>query len=147
MVPPRISLNELYQMQKKKKNTKKIVFDRILELSHKRIRNIGAIGGMNAFYEIPGLVVGYPLFNIYDCTNYIVEQLKKTGFIVQILPPPHICVLYISWDPIEMKSTNTKMLTMDKNTSILKNNEEPKYIENQSKNVKKEVKWNFLLND
>jgi hypothetical protein len=147
MVPPRISLNELYQMQKKKKNTKKIVFDRILELCHKRIRNIGNFGGMNAFYEIPGLVVGYPLFNIYDCTNYIVEQLKKTGFIVQILPPPHICVLYISWDPIEMKSTNTKMLTMDKNTSILKNNEETKYIENQSKNVKKEVKWNFLLND
>ena len=29
--------------------------------------------------------------------------LRKSGFLIQILPPPQICVLYISWDPNELK--------------------------------------------
>jgi hypothetical protein len=103
MSKPHISLNELYQMRKKKDTNKKQVFDKVLELCHRRIRNIGQFGGMNTFYEIPGLVVGYPLYNIHDCTNYLIEQLRKTGFLIQLLPPPHVCVIYISWDPNEIK--------------------------------------------
>jgi len=101
---PQISLNELYQMRQKKDKGKKAVFDKVLELCHRRIRNIGSFGGMNSFYEIPGMVVGFPLFNIYDCTTYVVEQLRASGFMVQLLPPPHICVVYVSWDPSDIKA-------------------------------------------
>jgi len=34
---------------------------------------------------------------------FVVEQLRASGFLVQILPPPHVCVVYISWDPNELK--------------------------------------------
>lgn len=154
--PPHISLAELYQMQNKKKNTKKVVFDRVLELCHRRIRNVSSYGGMNTFYEVPGLVVGYPLFNIHDCADYVIEKLRKTGFIVQVLPPPQVCVIYISWDPIELKSNKQLLLKGPDNKqevsqnkqSILKNNDIsiPRRLE-MSQNNKKEVKWNFLLDD
>lgn len=102
-MPASITLNELYQERRTKDRSKKISFDRVLELVHRRIRNVNSYGGLNSFYEIPGMLVGYPLFNVYDCMSYVVEELRNTGFLVQILPPPNVCVLYISWDPKELK--------------------------------------------
>ena len=102
-MPPQIQLNELYQMKKKKEQAKVLCYDRVIELCHRRIRNIAEFGGQNTFYEVPGMLVGYPLYNIYDCLQYVVEALRKSGFLVQILPPPHICVVYVSWDPNDLK--------------------------------------------
>lgn len=150
MPPPHISLNELYQMQRKKQNSKKVVFDKVIELCHRRIRNIGAFGGMNTFYEIPGLLVGYPLYNIYDCTDYVIEHLRKSGFIVQVLPPPQVCVLYISWDPNEIKPPK-KSLPAPTATPLLQNQTQTPSLPVPSRlslpPPKKEVKWNFLLDE
>jgi hypothetical protein len=57
MSKPQISLNELYQMRKKKDTNKKVVFDKVLDLCHRRIRNIGQFGGMNTFFEILLVIV------------------------------------------------------------------------------------------
>jgi hypothetical protein len=111
-MPPQISLNELYQMKKKKEHAKTVCFDKIIELCHRRIRNIAAHGGLNTFYEIPGLLMGFPLYNIYDCMNYVVDKLRKNGFLIQILPPPHVCVIYISWDPNELKPSKATPLSI-----------------------------------
>ena len=120
MSKPQISLNELYQMRKKKDTNKKVVFDKVLDLCHRRIRNIGQFGRMNTFFEIPGLVIGFPLFNIHDCTEHVIEQLRKSGFMVQLLPPPHVCVIYISWDPVELKPKNLhKALPPPSNSSAI----------------------------
>jgi len=151
MAPPYISLNELYQMQKKKQNSKKIIFDKVLELCHRRIRNIGSFGGLNTFYEIPGLLVGYPIFNMYDCMDYIVEHLRKSGLLVQILPPPQVCVLYISWDPNELKPAKkalTQQASSSKSVPAL-TNESSLHIPSRLSlpPTKKEVKWNFLLDE
>lgn len=110
MPPPQISLNELYQIKKKKEITKTLSYDRVIELCHRRIRNIAAHGGLNTFYEIPGILIGLPLYNIYDCMNYVVDKLRKNGFLIQILPPPHVCVIYISWDPNELKPSKSTPL-------------------------------------
>ena len=90
-------------MQKKKKENRLLVFDHIIELCHRRIRNVASYNGQNTFYEIPGIVVGYPLYSLWECVDYVVGALRKNGFLVQILPRPHIGVVYISWDPRELK--------------------------------------------
>lgn len=100
---PSITLSELYDMKKKKETNRTKCFDHIMELCHRRIRNIASYGGLNCFYEIPGLLIGFPIYNLDECTSYIVEKLRKSGFLVQLLPPPHISVIYISWDPNELK--------------------------------------------
>ena len=116
-MPPQISLNELYQMKKKKDHVKTLSYDKIIELCHRRIRTIAAHGGLNTFYEIPGLLIGFPLYNIYDCLNYVVDKLRKNGFLIQILPPPHVCVIYISWDPNELKPPKNKPLSIQAPTT------------------------------
>lgn len=90
-------------MQREKEKKRTVCFDKVLELCHKRIRNIATYGGMNTFYEVPGMLVGYPLYNLFECCGYVIDNLRKAGFLVQILPPPHIAVIYISWDPNEIK--------------------------------------------
>lgn len=100
---PQISLHELYRMQKEKTHARTLCFDRVLELCHRRIRTVASYGGLNTFFEVPGMMIGYPLYNIFECMDYIVENMRKTGFLVQILPPPNVCVIYISWDPNELK--------------------------------------------
>lgn len=101
---PQLNINELYSLQKKKKELRKVAFDKVIELIHKRIKNVSGYGGLNTFYEVPGILVGYPLYDIVECTSYIVSALRKNGFLVQILPPPHFCVFYVSWDPVDLKS-------------------------------------------
>lgn len=104
-----ISLNELYQVRRMKDHSKKTSYERVLELVYRRIRNVNSYGGMNTFYEIPGMLVGFPLFNIHECMTHVVEKLRGSGFLVQILPPPHVCVVYISWDPSELKPTKKRL--------------------------------------
>lgn len=123
-MPPQISLNELYQLKKKKDNIKNVCFDKIIELCHRRIRNISSHGGLNTFYEIPGILIGYPLYNLYECTDYVIKSLRKNGLFVQLLPPPQISVIYISWDPDELKHKNT--------TSMIQNKYGNKTIQNSS---------------
>ena len=102
-MPPQINLQELYGMQKKKTKNREMCFDHIVELCHRRIRMVASYNGQNTFYEIPGVVVGYPLYKMHECVEYIVSALRKNGFLVQILPHPHVGVIYISWDPRELK--------------------------------------------
>jgi len=103
-MPPQINLHELYGMQKKKTQNRTVCFDHIIELCHRRIRTIASYSGQNTFYEIPGIVIGYPLYDINECIHYVISALRQNGFLVQILPPPHIGVVYISWDPRELRA-------------------------------------------
>lgn len=100
---PQLNIKELHNIQKKKLELKHVAYDHIIELIHRRIKLVASFGGTNTFYEIPGLVVGYPLYNLIHCTTYIMESLRKNGLLVQLLPPPHISVLYISWDKKDVR--------------------------------------------
>lgn len=102
-MPPQININELYSMQKKKAQNRTVCFDKILQLCHNRIKTIASFNGQNTFFEVPGFMLGYPLFNLNEALEYIVNALRKNGFLVQLLPEPHIAVIYISWDPDELK--------------------------------------------
>lgn len=106
-MPPQINLNELYGMLKKKEKNRNSCFDHIIELCHRRIRMIASYAGQNTFYEIPGIVIGYPLYNLNECIDYVVSSLRRNGFLVQILPAPHIGVVYISWNPVEITQSST----------------------------------------
>lgn len=99
-------------MQKKKQGARLLCFDKVLEICHRRIRTVASYGGMNTFYEIPGMLVGYPLYNVAECCEYVIEALRKIGFLVQVLPPPHIAVIYISWDPQELKPKKPTLPTL-----------------------------------
>ena len=134
---PSITLGELYDMKKKKEINRTKCFDHIIELCHRRIRNIASYGGLNCFYEIPGLLIGFPLYNLEECTTYIIEKLRSSGFLVQLLPPPNVSIVYISWDPQELKPRRPALIGPSSSGSGLKqrrNDHHPMMIETDNGN-------------
>ncbi len=111
-MPPQISISELYSMKNKKEQTKTNTFNVIIEKCHSKIKHIASQGGMNIFFEIPYIMLGYPLYNINECIDYVVEALRNNGLLVQILPQPNNNTLYISWKPTDVSVK--KQLTSSK---------------------------------
>lgn len=99
---PQISISELYQLKNKKDKIKTNTFNVLLEKCHAKIKNIAKHGGMNVFFEVPYILVGYPLYDINDSIEYLVNALRKNGLMVQILPKPNQNTLYISWKPTDV---------------------------------------------
>lgn len=142
-MPPQINISELYSMQKKQEQKRTICFDKILEMCHNRIKSIAAIKGQNTFYEIPAFVLGFPLYNLDECLKYIVNALRKNGFLVQILPRPHIAVVYISWDPEELKPP--KPIKIHKPRASIQQQQQQQQLEQESfsrTNTNKELQYN-----
>lgn len=98
-------------MRRDKQTMRTQCFDRVLEQCHRRIRMVAGLGGMNTFFEVPGIVSGLPLYDLNQCTVYVIEQLRKNGLLVQVLPPPHVSVIYISWDPKDVQPSRPALKT------------------------------------
>lgn len=107
----KISLLELYDIKKRKDNRNSIVFNHILEICNKKIKNIAEHGGMSLYYKIPPVIVGYPLYNYNNCIEYIIKQLRLSGLFISQLPAPNNNYIYISWklDDLSVK-TKSKLL-------------------------------------
>lgn len=109
-MPPSISLYELYEIKKKKDLVKNIAFDEILKKCHVKIKNVAKAGGMNIFFEIPYVLIGYPLYKISFCIEYIITSLRKNGLLVQQLSSPNTNIIYISWSPDDINPQKKKYL-------------------------------------
>ena len=100
---PSICISDLYSMKKKKEGIRTQTFNKILEKCHNKIKIIAEQGGMNVFFEIPFFLLGYPLYDVFECCEYIVDCLRKNGLMVQVLPHPNDHTIYISWKPTDVK--------------------------------------------
>jgi hypothetical protein len=109
---PHISIAELYELKNKKIAHRVNSFDVVLEKAHGRMRTSAKNGGLNVFFEVPALIMGIPLYNFDDCIAYVVDSLRKNGFLVQLIET-HKGVLYISWDQQEIvTSANPRRLAI-----------------------------------
>lgn len=113
---PQISISELYSMKSKKDKIKYDTFNVVLGKCHAKIKHIATQGGLNIFFEIPYILLGYPLYDMLECQEYVVEALKKNGLLVQILPHPNPNTIYISWRPTDVKIR--KQLTHNSSSSF-----------------------------
>lgn len=111
-MPPQISISELYSIKNKKDKIKTNTYNVILEKCHQKIKHIALQGGMNIFYQVPFVMFGYPLYDITDCIQYIVDALRTNGLLVQVLPHPNHNTIYISWQPSDINTR--KQLTSSK---------------------------------
>ena len=97
----KVSISELYAIKNKKKSMRKESFEYILMKIHNRMRTVANNNALNCFYEIPPMILGYPLYSMIDAIEYIVTSLRVSGFLVQIIPSQY-GVIYISWNPQEI---------------------------------------------
>jgi hypothetical protein len=96
-----LSLSELAKIHKKKQRAKTKTYETILEKCHNQIRNMARRDQTFCYYSVPLYVMGLPLYDINSCIVYILLNLKKKGFFVQMTNPQ---IIYISWKHIHERS-------------------------------------------
>lgn len=91
----RINILDLHRMVNEKKDKQNFCYEKLLEMTHNKVKRAAAQKSLRCLFEVPSYVFGYPLFDLNECIDFIVQELKANGFVVNYYFPNKI---YISWD-------------------------------------------------
>ena len=91
----KLNILELHRTIKAKQGLIREVYDIILNKCHRRIELTTENQKLKCFFEVPSFVLGYPLYDLNKCVEYIINALKNNGFVIEYYFPNYI---YISWD-------------------------------------------------
>ena len=90
-----LNIHELYESARRKELKKFETFDKILQRCHNKIKLYAQNRKTECIYEVPGFIIGVPIYDINELKEYLISSLNKNGFILKQFPPNWI---YISWD-------------------------------------------------
>lgn len=105
--PELFSLATLYAPTERRNACKRRLYDTVLGRVLHRIKSSANFG--NAFactYEAPEMMVGEPLYDLYECCGYVVSKLRDMGFDrVEYRFPKEV---YVNWETQYQKHQNAR---------------------------------------
>lgn len=113
----KLNIFDLHSIINKKNEIKYECYDFILEKIHKKIVQACENKKTICCYEVPDFIIGFPLINLNECIIYLIDALKKNGFIVQYFLPN---IIYISWDINDVEKTKERNISENKNIDVSK---------------------------
>ena len=98
--PIKLNIYDLYRNVNEKKEKKYVIYNDILYKIHEKIKKTTAKERFKIIYDVPEFTFGLPSYNLNHCNAYLIKHLRNNGFLVKYYFPK---ILYISWDPHEIK--------------------------------------------
>ena len=114
-----IDMKDLYLTINAKTLRRMELYDSVLKKCHSRILYNSGLQRTYCFYQIPEFIIGFPLYDIIELRQYIMNSLKTNGFELLYIEPNW---LFIQWNVKGAKS-------------LTKNNNPSKQINNQYKST------------
>lgn len=75
-----MNLKEELERDRKRKNSIEYeIFENILNQCKEQIRFENNLGRTSTKFTVPSFLLGYPIFSYYECKNYLINELVKTG--------------------------------------------------------------------
>lgn len=108
---------QIERKNERKRETFKLVMQKCVSFIEKNVK----VNNYSCFYQVPDFVIGHPMYGIEECINYISNELRENGFIVNYFFPN---ILYISWNVKETKEDISG--TLKKKQKLLHHNMETK---------------------
>ena len=106
-----LKANEIWQEQEERRENRMAAMIPVISQIQAKIRT-QAIHSPNApyiLYEVPTYVFGYPLFQLKDAFEFLVQEFSKAGYWVWIVDQKY---LFISWlKPVRGRDGARQMLT------------------------------------
>jgi len=92
----KINIDELYEKKQQSDMNKMVLFNKILNRIHTRIRLTSRQHptDMCCWYVIPEIIIGVPKYDQAGCIAYVLDKLKSNGFLVRYVHPNTI---FITW--------------------------------------------------
>jgi len=109
-----MSLVEVLQIERERVRRERLVLDTVYERMGNRINCSVRAGSKTCIYTIPDMIPGYPLVNITKTMMFLLNKLKKEGFIALPLSEYHIL---ITWDPNELRKLDSITKSHEKKLS------------------------------
>lgn len=134
-----LNAKDIVAAQAKKTTRRHESFKKILEQCNKQIKKSVEIERniTFTFFEVPEFLIGYPLFDLNECIEYLLKTLTTSGFAVKYFFPR---IIFVSWgSPLPPPPPPPKKI---QNSSLTFNNNNNKKIIQTTK--KKSGK--FILN-
>lgn len=93
----KINLDELYEKKRTQDLNKLVLFNKILNRIHVRIRSISnqKINNTSCWYVVPEVIIGVPKYDQAGCIAYIIDKLQDNKFKLRYIHPN---TLFISWE-------------------------------------------------
>ena len=120
-----IDMKELYSTINAKSLRRMELYDSVLKKCHSRILYNSGLQRTYCFYQIPEFIIGFPLYDIIELRQYIMNSLKTNGFELLYIEPNW---LFIQWNVKGAKS-------------LTKNNNQYTLQINNSETFKNYTKW------
>ena len=92
----KINIDELYEKKKNHDLGKLLLFNKILNRIHVRIKTTSRqnINEQFCWFVVPEIIIGVPKYDNASCIAYLLDKLKQNGFNVNYIHPN---TLFISW--------------------------------------------------
>jgi hypothetical protein len=98
-----VTAKEVQQLMLLKEERKKKSFHKVIEFCSKKIQQNAIRNATWCMYEIPEFIIGYPIYSLNECIQYVYEFLIKKGFRVDYYFPR---ILFVSWEmPVKKQET------------------------------------------
>ena len=98
----KLNILDLHRSINEKKDRMTASFEKVLDLSHRKITSSANQKKLHCYFEVPSFLFGYPLYKLNECVDFVQKMLKSNGFLVEYYFPN---ILYISWDFDEIDNT------------------------------------------
>ena len=101
----RLTIVDLHRDINERLTKKTESYQKMYDKVEKKIQHYARKNSTSCCFEIPEYILGYPLFDLHTCIQFLYTELTKNGFLVTYIFPNY---LYISWDFSEISVQNTK---------------------------------------
>ena len=102
----KINIDELYEKKQQSDMNKMVLFNKILNRIHTRIRLTSRQHptDMCCWYVIPEIIIGVPKYDQAGCIAYVLDKLKSNGFLVKYVHPNTIFITWKHFVPSYVRS-------------------------------------------
>ena len=122
---PMLNINELQKTIQNKRQNRIKCYEIILAQIHKKIINCSKLENSFCVFAIPEYIIGLPILNNKDCTEFLIDNLTKNGFLVNYTFPN---LIYISWDTNDTQNKNNINNNSNNSSFRINNNTKPKLL-------------------
>ena len=109
-LPVKMNIDELFKVDVETNKFREGIYTKILNRIHKRIKYVSKQKKNNKFcaYIIPEFILGYPRYDIYECTKFIMEKLDENGFKLKYTHPNMLWITWNHWIPMHDRANIKK---------------------------------------
>jgi hypothetical protein len=97
----KLNIDELYEKKRQYDLNKLVLFNKILNRIHVRIRTTSRqkMDEQFCWYVVPEIIIGVPKYDQPACIAYLIDRLKSNSFNVRYIHPNTLFISWLHWVP------------------------------------------------